>query len=92
MDTINLILIILEKMNNNVYYDIKMIHDYLINNIEYETTIAKSNIYDIYGKEVPIEKIENVDNLFLVCKVNKNLSVLINNLKDYGKFNLSIGR
>ena len=50
------------------------------------------NVYDIYGKEVPMEKIENVDNLFLVCKVNKNLSVLINNLKDYGKFNLSIGR
>ena len=50
------------------------------------------NVYDIYGKEVPMEKIENVDNLFLVCKVNKNLSVLINNLKYYGKFNLSIGR
>lgn len=36
-------------------YDIKMIHDYLINNIEYETTIAKSNIYDIYGALVKNE-------------------------------------
>ena len=32
---------IIAQKNNNVYYDIKMIHDYLINNIEYETTIAK---------------------------------------------------
>lgn len=46
---------IIAQKNNNVYYDIKMIHDYLINNIEYETTIAKSNIYDIYGALVKNE-------------------------------------
>ncbi len=31
------------------YYDIKMVHDYLVENIEYDTTISKNNIYNIYG-------------------------------------------
>ena len=26
-----------------------MVHDYLIDNIDYDTTLAKKNIYDIYG-------------------------------------------
>ena len=26
-----------------------MVHDYLVNNVEYDTSISQSNIYDIYG-------------------------------------------
>ncbi len=45
-----------------------MIHDYLINNIEYETTIAKSNIYDIYGAlvkmNVCVKDMRNLSNIY----------------------------
>ena len=43
---------ILSKRTNNTYKDIKMVHDYLINNIEYDTSISKNNIYNIYGAMV----------------------------------------
>ena len=47
----------IEKVKNNIianktgnaYDDIKMVHDYLVNNVEYDTSISQSNIYDIYG-------------------------------------------
>lgn len=41
--------VINSQKSNNPYYDIKMVHDYLIDNIDYDTTLAKKNIYDIYG-------------------------------------------
>ena len=31
------------------YEKIKMVHDYLIDSIEYDSSVAKENIYDIYG-------------------------------------------
>lgn len=37
------------KKTGDTYQDIKMVHDYLVDNIEYDTTIAKANIYDAYG-------------------------------------------
>jgi len=40
---------IIEKRTGNTYQDIKMVHDYLIDNIEYDTTISKPHIYNIYG-------------------------------------------
>ncbi len=40
---------IVEKATGNTYDDIKMVHDYLVENIEYDTTISKDNIYNIYG-------------------------------------------
>lgn len=40
---------ILTNRTGNIYSDIKMVHDYLINNIDYDTTISKNNIYNIYG-------------------------------------------
>lgn len=40
---------ILSKSMGNSYYDIKMIHNYLIDNVEYESSISKGNIYNIYG-------------------------------------------
>ena len=40
---------ILSQRNGNNYEDIKMVHDYLVDNIEYDTTISRSNIYDVYG-------------------------------------------
>ncbi len=40
---------ILSNQTGNVYNDIKMVHDYLVDNLEYDTTLAKENIYNIYG-------------------------------------------
>ncbi len=40
---------IIQNKTGNTYDDIKMVHDYLIANIEYDSTISKDNIYNIYG-------------------------------------------
>ncbi len=40
---------ILSNRTGDIYSDVKMVHDYLMNNVEYETTISKDNIYNIYG-------------------------------------------
>lgn len=33
----------------NTYENIKLVHDYLVENIEYDETISQENIYDLYG-------------------------------------------
>ncbi len=43
---------ILQNKKTKTYDNIKMVHDYLIENTEYDTTISKSNIYNIYGAMV----------------------------------------
>ncbi len=43
---------ILQNRANSNYENIKMVHDYLIENIQYDTTVSKSNIYNIYGAMV----------------------------------------
>ena len=40
---------IIQNRSGNAYDDIKMVHDYLVENIEYDTTISQSNIYNVYG-------------------------------------------
>lgn len=40
---------IIANKTGNTYDDIKMVHDYLVDNVEYDTSISQSNIYDIYG-------------------------------------------
>lgn len=40
---------IIQNKTGNTYDDIKMVHDYLIANIEYDSTISKDNIYNICG-------------------------------------------
>lgn len=40
---------IIQNKTGNTYKDIKMVHDYIINNTEYDTTVSKENIYNIYG-------------------------------------------
>ena len=40
---------ILSKRTGNTYKDIKMVHDYLVDTIEYDTSISEGNIYNIYG-------------------------------------------
>lgn len=37
------------KKTGNTYQDIKMVHDYLVDNTEYDTTLSNENIYDVYG-------------------------------------------
>lgn len=43
---------ILQNSTNNTYENIKMVHDYLVQNIEYDTSISKENIYNVYGAMV----------------------------------------
>ena len=40
---------LLQRKTGDQYQDIKMVHDYLVENIEYDTSLSKSNIYNIYG-------------------------------------------
>lgn len=40
---------ILVNRTGNTYKDIKMVHDYLVDHIEYDSSISKSNIYNVYG-------------------------------------------
>lgn len=40
---------IMQNRSGNTYEDIKMVHDYLIDKVEYDTTISKNNIYNLYG-------------------------------------------
>lgn len=40
---------IISNKTGNIYQDIKMVHDYLVDNIQYDETISKQNIYNIYG-------------------------------------------
>ena len=40
---------ILSNKTSDTYENIKMIHDYLINNVEYDDTVSRKNIYNIYG-------------------------------------------
>lgn len=40
---------IISQKSQDDYTNIKMVHDYLIDSIEYDTTISEDNIYNIYG-------------------------------------------
>lgn len=40
---------IIHNKTGNDYEDIKMVHDYLVENIEYDTSLQEKNIYNIYG-------------------------------------------
>jgi len=40
---------IIANKTGNTYQDIKMVHDYLLDNLEYDTSISRPHIYTIYG-------------------------------------------
>ena len=40
---------VIANKTGDIYQDIKMVHDYLVDNLEYDTTLSRENIYDIYG-------------------------------------------
>ena len=40
---------IVQSKTGNIYEDIKMVHDYLVDNISYDSSLSKQNIYNIYG-------------------------------------------
>lgn len=40
---------VLENKQDNVYDNIKMVHDYLVDTIEYDNGAVRSNTYNIYG-------------------------------------------
>lgn len=40
---------IIQNQKQDIYSNIKFVHDYLVENLEYEETISKPNIYNIYG-------------------------------------------
>ncbi len=48
---------ILQNRRANTYDNIKMVHDYLVDKIEYDTTVSKANIYNIYGAMVKGEAV-----------------------------------
>ena len=37
------------RFSNDKYYQIRDIHDFIVENTEYDETVSKSNIYNIYG-------------------------------------------
>ncbi len=37
------------RLNGNVENKIRIVHDYLVENLEYDSTLSKDNIYNIYG-------------------------------------------
>ena len=40
--------VVIQNKQQTTYDNIKMVHDYLVQTIEYESTISKNNIYNIY--------------------------------------------
>lgn len=40
---------LVSNRTGNPYEDIKMVHDYLVDQVEYDTSLAKANIYNVYG-------------------------------------------
>ena len=40
---------ILQNKTGNTFEDIKMVHDYLIDTISYDSSLSKTNIYNVYG-------------------------------------------
>ena len=40
---------IIQNKTGNTYEDIKMVHDYLVDTISYDSSLSKQNIYNIYG-------------------------------------------
>lgn len=43
---------ILQNKKSNAYDNIKIVHDFLVDNTEYDTTVSKDHIYNIYGAMV----------------------------------------
>lgn len=43
---------IVRQKTGNTYKDIKMVHDYLVENIEYDSSISEADIYNLYGAMV----------------------------------------
>ena len=40
---------IMQNKTGNAYQDIKMVHDYLVDTINYDSSLSKQNIYNLYG-------------------------------------------
>lgn len=40
---------VIENKTGKAYDDIKMIHDYLVDSISYDSSLSKENIYNVYG-------------------------------------------
>ena len=48
---------ILQNKTGNTLEDIKMVHDYLVDSINYDSTLSKQNIYNIYGALINRESV-----------------------------------
>lgn len=46
---------VVSSLSGNTYDKVKQIHDYLVDNISYDQTLQKSNIYNLYGALVSRE-------------------------------------
>ena len=47
----------IQNKRDNTYDNIKLVHDYLVESIEYDQTVSQTNIYDIYGALVKKESV-----------------------------------
>ena len=47
----------IQNKKDNTYDNIKLVHDYLVESIEYDQTVSQTNIYDIYGALVKKESV-----------------------------------
>lgn len=48
---------LISKRTGNTYEDIKMVHDYLVDTVTYDTSISKPNIYNMYGALIAKEAV-----------------------------------
>lgn len=47
----------IQNRKSTTYDNIKMVHDYLVDNVSYDTSVSKANIYNIYGAMVNKESV-----------------------------------
>lgn len=48
---------IVQNKKDDDFQNIKLVHDYLVENVEYEQSISKSNIYNLYGALINKESV-----------------------------------
>lgn len=93
---------VLSLLENKSDYDkIKIIHDYLIDNISYDTTISKNHIYNIYGALVNKECVcegyakafqylansANIENVIVLGKATNSDNITEEHSWNYVKLN-----
>ena len=73
-----------QNKKTSTYENIKMVHDYLVENVEYDRSISKENIYNIYGTMVNGEAVcEGYARSFKYLMDALRYTIYISNRKRY---------